>query len=343
MPRAAGAAERELPRLGLPSKGRMAEDTLALLKTSQMGVRKLNPRQYAAEIPALPGLEVWFQRATDCVRKLSYGDIDIAIVGYDMFREVAADNDDLIVVHDALKFGKCHLALAVPKEGRWAQVTSYEDLVGLGWTAEEPLRVVTGYPNLADEFFKERGFEHFEVLSADGALEAAPAMGCADIILDLVSTGTTLRENNLREIVGGNVLESEGVLVASRRALKERPDLMNIVKEMIERVEAHLQAEQFFTVICNVRGDSQGQVAEAMIEAGLGGLEGPTVAPVFRGTGVNSSPTFAVTICVRKKALSGVIKELRSLGGSGVLVTPITYIFEDEPWRWRDLLQRLED
>ena len=167
-------------------------------------------------------------------------------------------------------------------------------------------------------------------------------MGCADIILDLVSTGTTLRENNLREIVGGNVLESEGVLVASRRALKERPDLMNIVKEMIERVEAHLQAEQFFTVICNVRGDTQGQVAEAMIEAGLGGLEGPTVAPVFR-TGLNSSPTFAVTICVRKKALSSVIKELRRLGGSGVLVTPITYIFEDEPWRWRDLLQRLED
>ena len=319
----------------------MAEDTLALLKTSQMGVRKLNPRQYAAEIPALPGIEVWFQRATDCVRKLSYGDIDVAIVGYDMFREVAADNDDLIVLHDGLKFGKCHLALAVPKAGRWAEVGSYEDLVGLGWTAENPLRVVTGYPNLAREFFATRGFEHYEVLTADGALEAAPAMGCADIILDLVSTGTTLRENNLREIVGGTVMESEGVLVASRKALLERPGLLDIVKDMLERLEAHLLAEQFYTVICNVRGDSETKVAEALIDAGLGGLEGPTVAPVYR-TSLNSSPIFAVTICVRKKALNSAIKDLRRLGGSGVLVTPLTYIFEDEPWRWRDLLQRLD-
>jgi ATP phosphoribosyltransferase len=108
------------------------------------------------------------------------------------------------------------------------------------WTASTPLRVVTGYHNVARKFFAEHDFPHVVLLSADGALEAAPLMGSADIILDLVSTGVTLRENNLKEIEGGTVLRSQGVLVANRRSLEESDGMLELVRELIERLEVCL-------------------------------------------------------------------------------------------------------
>lgn len=85
-----------------------------LSQDCQLAVKKSNPRQYVASISQLPGLEVWYQRASDVVRKVVTGDIDIGIVGYDMFSEIAGDNPDLIVLHDALDFGHCYLSLGVP-------------------------------------------------------------------------------------------------------------------------------------------------------------------------------------------------------------------------------------
>ena len=138
----------------------------------------------------MPQLEVWFQRASDVVRKLSYGDFDLGIVGLDMFAELSHDDPDLVVVHDALNFGHCHLGLGVPMGGKFANINSLEQLRGMPeWNESNPMRVVTGYQNVARKFFQEKGFEHVVLLSADGALEAAPLMGSADIILDLVSTG----------------------------------------------------------------------------------------------------------------------------------------------------------
>lgn len=341
-------APRTSLRMGLPSKGRMAEDTQDLLKDCALSVYKPNPRQYVAKIPQIPGLEVWFQRASDVVRKLRYGDIDLGIVGADMFAELADQDPDLIVCHEALNFGQCHLALGIPMTGKYANINSLAQLRDMpDWTAETPLRVVTGYYNIARRFFKENGFKHFVLLSADGALEAAPAMGSADIILDLVSTGVTLRENNLKEIEGGNIMQSEGILVANRKSLLERPGLLPIVHELIERFDAHLKAEQFYSVIANMRGASPEAVAKLLLDApGLQGLQGPTVSNVYNLNAKDTSSAalnfYAATICVRKKQLYPAVKALQKLGGSGVLVQPMTYIFDEEPQRWKDLLTRLE-
>jgi len=76
----------------------------------------------------MPGLEVWFQRASDVVRKLMYGDVDLGIVGYDMFAEIANGDSGLLVLHDALDFGKCHLGLGVPTGGKWADINTIDDL-----------------------------------------------------------------------------------------------------------------------------------------------------------------------------------------------------------------------
>ena len=331
-------------RMGIPSKGRMAEDTQALLKTCQLPVKKLNPRQYAAEIPSVPGMEVWFQRATDVVRKIVSGDIDVGIVGYDMLAEIAYGDDDIVIVHDALGFGGCHLAVAIPQA--WDEINSMRELMALPkWGPARPLRVVTAYPSVAKQFFEDIGFEHVEITTADGALEAAPALGAADCILDLVSSGTTLRENNLKEIEGGRVLDSQGVLVASREALLKREGLLEIVHELLERLEAHLRAESLFMVTANVRGDSPEAVAAKLNSAAtLRGLQGPTIAPVYTpqpdGSG-KAGEYYAVSVAVPKSRIYETVKKLRGMGGSGVLTFPLTYVFDEEPPRWNALMANL--
>ncbi|BDA42120.1 ATP phosphoribosyltransferase [Coccomyxa sp. Obi] len=338
-------------RLAVPSKGRMAEDTLQLLKDCQLSVYKPNPRQYIASIQQMPGLEVWFQRASDVVRKLMYGDVDLGIVGYDMYAEIAHGDSGLIVLHDALGFGKCHLGLGIPTGGKWADINSLDDLRRMPeWTETNPLRVVTGYHNVARNFFAQQGFEHVVLLSADGALEAAPLMGTADIILDLVSTGVTLRENNLKEIEGGRIIDSQGVLVANKRALREQPGLLTVVHELIERLEAHLKADKFYSVVANMRGSSPQEVAHKILSSeALRGLQGPTISPVYSmGNGHNGSSTaaetgfYACVICVPKSRLYKSVKDLRAIGGSGVLVQPMTYIFDEEPERWQKVLAELD-
>ncbi|KAH9685276.1 ATP phosphoribosyltransferase 2 [Citrus sinensis] len=341
-------SERDEIRLGLPSKGRMAADTLDLLKDCQLSVKQVNPRQYVAQIPQLSNLEVWFQRPKDIVRKLLSGDLDLGIVGLDTVSEFgqvrAKGNEDLIIVHDALDYGDCRLSLAIPKYGIFENINSLRELVQMPqWTAEKPLRVATGFSYLGPKFMKDNGLKHVVFSTADGALEAAPAMGIADAILDLVSSGTTLRENNLKEIEGGVVLESQAVLVASRKSLIRRKGVLDATHEILERLEAHLRASGQFTVTANMRGNSAEEVAERILsQTSFSGLQGPTVSPVFcKRDGKVTADYYAIVICVPKKALYKSVQQLRAIGGSGVLISPLTYIFDEETPRWRELLSNL--
>ncbi|KAL5787283.1 hypothetical protein ACOSP7_004232 [Xanthoceras sorbifolium] len=336
--------ERAEIRLGLPSKGRMASDTLDLLKDCQLSVKQVNPRQYVAQIPQLSNLEVWFQRPKDIVRKLLTGDLDLGIVGFDTVSEYGQGNEDLIIVHNALEYGDCHLSLAIPKYGIFENINSLRELGQMPqWTAEKPLRVATGFSYLGPKFMKDNGLKHVVFSTADGALEAAPAMGIADAILDLVSSGTTLRENNLKEIEGGIVLKSQAVLVASRKSLMQRKGVLDTTHEILERLEAHLRAMGQFTVTANMRGSSAEEVAERILsQTSLSGLQGPTISPVFcKRDGKVTADYYAIVICVPKKALYKSVQQLRAIGGSGVLISPLTYIFDEETPRWRELLSKL--
>nr|KJB77924.1 hypothetical protein B456_012G167100 [Gossypium raimondii] len=267
--------ERDEIRFGLPSKGRMAGDTLDLLKDCQLSVKQVNPRQYVAQIPQLSNVEVWFQRPKDIVRKLLSGDLDLGIVGLDTVSEYGRGDEDLIIVHDALKYGDCRLSLAIPKYGIFENINSLKELAQMPrWTIDRPLRVATGFTYLGPKFMQENGLKHVIFSTADGALEAAPAMGIADAILDLVSSGTTLRENNLKEIEGGVVLESQAVLVASRKALIQRKGALDTTHEILERFEAHLRAADQFMVTANMRGSSAEEVAERVLsQPSLSGLQ----------------------------------------------------------------------
>ncbi|MDX1664720.1 MAG: ATP phosphoribosyltransferase, partial [Candidatus Promineifilaceae bacterium] len=245
--------ERDDLRLALPSKGRLADDALDFLDACGLRVYRPNPRQYAAEIPALPGLTVMFQRPGDIAVSVRQGSVDFGITGLDVFSEKqaraldespGADGDDgVLILHDALGFSRCRLALAVPDE--WKEVQSVADLSHIGNGAgASSVRVATKFTALTRRFLEARGVTPHELVEVEGTLEIAPAIGYADLICDLVSTGTTLRDNHLRELSDGTVIESQAILIANREALRERPAALQMARELIEYVEAHLRAEE---------------------------------------------------------------------------------------------------
>jgi ATP phosphoribosyltransferase len=340
---AANHTRRHKIRLALASKGRMETETLAFLDDCGLHVTKLNPRQYVAAMPAIPELEVWFQRSVDIVRKVRYGDVDLGITGFDSVAEYGGDGDEVIVLHNALGFGGCQLVLAIPDE--WDDVISVGDLATLArqrGAEGRPLRIGTKYGRLVARFLAGQEVEPHQLISAEGALEAGPHIGSVDLIADLTATGTTLRENRLKQIEGGTLLTSEACLIGNRRALRHQPEALAVAKRLLEFVEAHLRATGFHAIIANIRGESPEAVAQKVLsQPDLAGLQGPTIAPVYLRD-PDARDWHAISIIVRKQRLVQAVEQLRAIGGSGVVVTPATYIFEDEPTTYRKLLAELE-
>jgi ATP phosphoribosyltransferase len=322
-------------RLSLPSKGRLGQAALDFLAACGLPVEKPNPRQYAARIPTLPGLTVLFQRPGDIVVSVRDGSVDFGLTGMDMVAERRGDNGAVLVLHDALGFGRCCLALAVPEE--WENVHTVRDLAALA----RPLRVATKFPHLTGGFLERHGVA-FDLIEAEGTLEAAPAIGYADLIADLVSSGQTLRDNRLRPLDDGLILRSQATLIANRAALQTRPPVLAVARQLIEFCEAHLRAVDHVAVVANMRGTSPQAIAQRMFsQETLGGLQGPTISPLVVRDG--NPNWYAVHIIVRRERLFQTVAELRAIGGSGVVVTPTIYIFEEEPVRYRAMMRALED
>ncbi len=324
-------------RISLPSKGRLAEDALNFLSACGLGVYKPNPRQYEAELPALAGLKVLFQRPGDIVVSVRDGSVDFGITGMDVVAERRGENGDLLVLHEALGFGQCTLNLAVPEA--WTDVTLVADLARRAAALGRPLRVATKYPNLAGRFLGERGIPH-TLISAEGTLETAPAIGYADLIFDVVSSGQTLRDNRLRALADGMLLSSQAALIAHTATLKTHPEALQMARTLIEFFEAHLRATENLAIFANMRGVSPEAVAELIFtRCSIKGLQGPTISRVI----VQNPETnwYDVNLIVPRTQVFQTVSELRAIGGSGVVVVPVTYIFDEEPPRYRLMLEKL--
>jgi ATP phosphoribosyltransferase len=179
------------------------------------------------------------------------------------------------------------------------------------------------------------------LISAEGTLETAPAIGYADIISDLVSSGQTLRDNRLRALTDGMILKSQAALIANTRALRDRPAALQIARQLLEFFEAHLRAEENLAIFANMRGASPESIAERIFsQMTIGGLQGPTLSRVIVRDG--DPNWYAVNIIVRRSEIFTAINELRAIGGSGVVVMPLTYIFEEEPPRYMAMLNALQ-
>lgn len=326
-------------RLALPSKGPLAGPTYELLDQAGLHVHHPNPRQYEATIPNLQGVNVLFQRPGDVVVSVRDGSVDFGITGGDVLAEKRGHNGSIMTIHPALGFGQCTLNVIVPEA--WEQVNSMTDLKTLQIELGRPLRVATKFPLQAEAFFKKHGMESVEFISAEGTLEIAPIIGYADLITDLVSTGTTLRDNRLKRLEDGQILASQGCLIANRISLKNNPTALRIARTLLEFIVAYLRAKENVSIFVNMRGDSPEIIAERMFsQKVIRGLQGPTMSPVITHEG---EKWYAAHLVVRKDQLAQAINELRSVGGSGVVVSPVNYIFEEEPFEYRHMLKQLED
>jgi ATP phosphoribosyltransferase len=331
--------------LALPSKGALHKDAFDFLEACGLKIFRPNPRQYEAKIPSLPELTVMFQRPGDIVTGVRQGSIDFGITGLDILAEKAYGRSQTILnLHDTLGFGPCTLNLAVPEE---KPAHTMADLAA--WARQlgedgRSLRVATKFPKITGAFLAQHSVAPVKLINVEGTLEIAPTIGYADIIADLVSSGITLRDNHLRQIDDGLILSSQACLIANKVALQTRPEVLAVAQRLIEYIEANLRAENSFLVTTNVRGDSPEDIAEKMLsQPHLRGLRGPTIAPVVARHHLPDEPDwFAVNIVVQKPDLFQAISELRAIGGSGVVVSPCTYIFEEEPERYRAMLTALE-
>ncbi len=313
--------------LALPSKGAIADPTTSFLQDCGLRVEKPNPRQYTGTMPALPCVDVLFQRVTDVVYKVSDGTAQLGVTGLDVVRE--HPHDDLIVIHNDLGYGDCKLLVAVPEA--WVDVESMIDLTEVALDFREHkrrnLRVATTYSNLARQYLHEQGIHHFTLVSAEGAIEAAPTIGYADIIVDLVQTGTTLRENHLKALPDGVIVESQACLVGNRQALKHNPAVIDAARVMLEQIDAALQGHGFSQVTVNIYGESAEEVARKIAANPLTrGLQGPTIAPI-QGA---ESHWHTVTIIISSKSLLKAVEFLRGLGGTQCIVVPVRYVFLEQ-------------
>jgi ATP phosphoribosyltransferase len=317
--------------LALPSKGAIAEPTLSFLRECGLRVENPNPRQYTGTMPAIPSVEILFQRVTDVVYKVADATVHLGITGLDVVREHPHEN--LIVIQENLKYGYCQLLVAVPEA--WLDVEGIRDIADIALDLREfkrrNLRVATKYPTLTRQFLHEQGIHHFTLVKAEGAIEAAPTLGYADIIVDLAQTGTTLRENHLKPISDGVILESQACLIGNRRAFCDNPQILDTVQSLLEYMDAALQGRHYFQVTANIQGDDAETVAQRVASnPATRGLQGPTIAPIFSANG--SGRWFTVTIIVPDKELLRSVEYLRTIGGTQTIVTPVRYVFlENSP------------
>lgn len=329
--------------LALPSKGAIAEPTLNFLKECGLRVDKPNERQYIGSVPSVPGLDVLFQRVKDVVYKVSDGTVQLGITGYDVVRE--NPHNDLVVVHPGLGYGHCHLVVAVPES--WVDVDGMSDLSDVATDMRRlhgrSLRVATVYGGLTRQFLHSHGIHHFTLVRAEGAIEAAPTIGYADIIVDLVQTGTTLRENHLKPLHDGIIVQSQACLVGNLQALRTQPQTLAVAQTMLEYIDAALEGRKFRQLTVNIRGQDASDVARKVTGHKLTrGLKGPTIAPIYGlSTPDDDGSWFTVTINVGARDLLTAVNYLRQIGSSQVVVSPVNFVFQEQSPSYVNLLRSL--
>ena len=329
--------ERKI-RIALPSKGFLAEGSKKLLADVGLSVYNPNPRQYIAKIPSLPEVEVIFQRPGDIVISVRDGSVDFGITGKDKYLERLDANGKIMELHSRLGFGQCTLNVIVPDDAD--AINTLSDLSKLQSKLGRPLKIATKFPNLTRKFFESKTDLEFSLIKAEGTLEIAPTVGYADLIVDLVSTGTTLRDNRLKILGDGIVLDAEACLIANIACLKSNQETLAIAIQLLELIGAHLRANDNLAIFANVRGESPESIAQRVFEKNvIRGLQGPTISQIISQEDRN---WYAIHLIVRKSQLHQAIREIREVGGSGVVVSPVTYIFEEEPPELLNLINVME-
>jgi len=316
-----------LLRIALPSDGELYDSTLAFMRACGLTVSRPNSRRYTGTVPAIPGVEVLFQRTSDVASKVEEGSAELGVTGLDRVLEYRNDERKASVLIEDLEYGRCDFVLAVPNS--WLDVTSLSDLADLALEFRQEgkqLRIATKYPRLLRGYLYERGINYFTLVPASGAMEAAPAAGYADLIADVTATGTTLRENQLKQLDEGTILSSQSCLIANPVSLGASSDALALARSIVELMEGHLRAEPYYRVTANVRAASAEKVSSTVLaRPDLAGLRGPTVARVYN---IEEQDWFNVSLLIKKDRLLEAVDHLRDCGAIDVAASQLSYLFD---------------
>ncbi len=276
-------------KIAVQKSGRLNEESLALLK--DCGIYIDNGRdQLKAPSTNFP-LEIYYLRNGDIPQYLKDGVVDCAIIGENLLIE----KGEGITIAGRLGFSKCRVSLAVSK---FFEYDSIKDLAGK--------RIATSYPETTRNYLKERGIEA-ELHIINGSVEIAPNIGLADAICDIVSSGSTLFKNNLKEVEV--ILKSEAVLAVSPTISENTSKILN---KLLFRIQSVLQGRDSRYVLLNAPNDK----IDAIIKI-LPGVKSPTVLPLAE-EGWSS-----IHSVVNRDTFWEVIEELKQAGAEGILVCPI--------------------
>jgi ATP phosphoribosyltransferase len=277
-------------KIAIQKSGRLNEDSLKILKECGISVSN-GLDQLRATVSNFP-MEILYLRNSDIPQYLLDGVVDIAIIGENLLVEKDKESIDVL---ERLSFSKCRVSLAVPKTFDY---NSIADLDGK--------KIATSYPNTLNMYLKEKGIEA-ELHQISGSVEIAPSIGLADAICDIVSSGSTLFKNNLKEVEV--IARSEAVLAVSPSISKANQETLNKLRFRLQSV---LKARNFKYILMNVPNDKIEEVIGI-----LPGMRSPTVLPLAE-KGWSSIHTV-----IEKNKFWEVIDELQTLGAEGILVAPI--------------------
>ncbi|MCA1969419.1 MAG: ATP phosphoribosyltransferase [Rhizobium sp.] len=207
--------------IGLPSKGRMKDDCQAIFERAGMKIVAVgNDRSYRGRVEGMDDIEIAFLSASEIAREIGAGTVDFGVTGEDLIREGLAEADKRVEICARLGFGHADVVVAVPEI--WLDVDTMADLgdVAADFRARHGRRlaIATKYWRLTQQFFSsQHGIQLYRIVESLGATEGAPAAGQADIIVDITSTGSTLKANHLKILSDGVILKSEACLVRARK------------------------------------------------------------------------------------------------------------------------------
>ena len=276
-------------RVAIQKSGRLFEESIKLLK--ECGIELNNGNKQLKTVAENFPIEVYFFRDDDIPQYVYDGIADIGIVGENVYLENGKDID---LVY-RLGFGKCRLSIAVPKNMKYESVS---DLEGL--------KVATSYSSLLRKFVEKRNVT-VDIHEISGSVEIAPGIGLADAICDLVSSGSTLFTNGLKEVE--TILRSEAILVSNKNLSSEK---QAILEKLLLRINAVKTAKNNKYIILNAPNDKLAEIASV-----LPGMKSPTIVPLAE-KGWSS-----VQSVVNENIFWEVIEKLKSLGAEGILVVPI--------------------
>jgi ATP phosphoribosyltransferase len=276
-------------RIAIQAKGRLYEETMSLL--TETGI-KLESGKRLLLLPArnFP-LEVLFLRDDDIPQSVADGVADIGIVGENEFAEKKKN----VLLTKRLGFSKCRLSLAIPKEQDYQDISWFNGKV-----------IATSYPEILKDFLKEKNV-NADIHVITGSVEIAPNIGLADAIFDIVSSGSTLVTNHLKEVEV--LMKSEALLIENPNLSAEKKE---ILKELLFRFEAVQMAEGKKYVLMNVPSENIDRIIEV-----LPGMKSPTIMPLAK-EGWNS-----LHVVIDEKRFWDIIGKLKALGAEGILVLPI--------------------